>query len=61
MMKERFKEMKAREEAQELSRRRIQQDNLIKKQKVGLKGAEQNSHRTNKEGFAKRLGLKHQK
>jgi hypothetical protein len=32
MMKERFKEMRAREEAEELSRRKIQQDNLIRKQ-----------------------------
>ncbi len=57
MMKDRFKEMKAREEAEQLSRRRIQNDNLIKKQK-GIKGNETNSHRANKDGLAKRLNLK---
>lgn len=31
MMKEKFKEMRAREDAEELSRRKLQQENLIKK------------------------------
>jgi lysozyme family protein len=61
MMKERFKEMRAREEAEELSRRKIQQDNLIRKQLQKKAEQQQNSQRLIKDGMAKRLGLKQYK
>ena len=61
MMKERFKEMRAREEAEELSRRKIQQDNLIRKQLQKKAEQQQISQRLIKDGMAKRLGLKQYK